>query len=324
MTIPVAVPNYYTGNASTADYDYDFLIRVDTDILATVRNPDTDAETTLVLTTDYTVSGEGESAGGQISLVDSGQAWLDDNGYLDTGWILSIRRVRPLTQTTDIRNQGDFYPETHEDQFDNCLMVDQQQQDELDKALKLPETVDVDDVSTALPVPEASKIIGWNSAGTALENYSPNTSAYLTKATQSEAQAGTEDTAYMTPSKTKDAIDALTQDAVEDYETAVNLTISTGAVATDGSLGKTFNISATSDFTLSNPTNAHDGQTFVWRVKQDGTGSRLITLDTKFTVCSEVSSVVLSTAASAIDYIGAKYNETDDKFEVIAFASEQA
>jgi len=140
----------YTGDGATSVYAYTFRIFANTDLLVTVKDT-SDVETTLALTTDYTVSGVGEASGGNVTLVDSSQAWLDGDGDLLTDYVLTIRRVRPLTQTTDIRNQGDFLPETHEDSFDHGIMVAQQQQDELDRSIKLPETLDPSDFDLNLP-----------------------------------------------------------------------------------------------------------------------------------------------------------------------------
>lgn len=139
----------YTGNGNVDTYSYGFRIFSNTDLLVTVRNT-SDVETTLVLTTDYTVTGVGSSSG-NVVLVNSSQAWLDADGDLKSGYILTIRRVRPLTQDTDIRNQGQFYPETHEDTFDHLVMIDQQQQDELDRSMKLPETISSSDFDPTFP-----------------------------------------------------------------------------------------------------------------------------------------------------------------------------
>jgi hypothetical protein len=145
----------YTGNGAVDTYPYTFRIFDQSDLLVTVRST-SDVETTLVITTDYTVTGVGTSGGGNVVLVNSAQAWLDGDGDLLTGYVLSIRRVVDLTQLTDIRNQGDFYPEVHEDQFDKLTMTDQQQQDEIDRSMKLSETTDPADFNTELP----SSIIG--------------------------------------------------------------------------------------------------------------------------------------------------------------------
>lgn len=141
--------NDYVGNAATSSYSYTFKIFDDDDLLVTVRDTD-GLETTLVKTTDYTVSGVGETGGGAIALVSSGQSWLTA-GNLKNGYALTIRRVRALTQVTDLRNQGSAFREVLENAFDNSAMVDQQQQDEIDRSLKLPETIDPADFDMTWP-----------------------------------------------------------------------------------------------------------------------------------------------------------------------------
>lgn len=150
MTISSTVNrNDYTGNGATSSYSYGFRIFLSSDLEVTVRNT-SGVETTLTETTDYTVSGTGDSGGGSIALVNASQAWLT-GGNLTTDFELTIRRVVALTQLTDIRNQGDFYPEGHEDQFDKLVMADQQQQDLLDRSVKLPSTISSSDFDPTLP-----------------------------------------------------------------------------------------------------------------------------------------------------------------------------
>lgn len=152
--------NDYTGTSSLDVYAYTFRILAQSDLLVTVRNT-SDVETTLTINTDYTVSGVGSSGGGNVTLVNGSQAWLTA-GNLTTGYVLTIRRVRPLTQSTDIRNQGTFYPEGHEDAFDHLVMIDQQQQDEIDRSVKISETANPADIDTTIPFPSAGLAIGWN------------------------------------------------------------------------------------------------------------------------------------------------------------------
>jgi len=170
MTISSSINRVdYTGNGAVDTYSYTFRIFSQEDLRVTVRDTN-DSETTLTLTTDYTVTGVGDEGGGTIVLVNSSQAWLDADGDLLTDYILTIRRVRDILQETDIRNQGEFLPETHEDAFDHFIMVDQQQQEEIDRSIRLPESVSSADVSTELPIPVANRAIGWNNDGTALSN----------------------------------------------------------------------------------------------------------------------------------------------------------
>lgn len=164
MTVPsTARRNDYIGNGATSVYSYTYRIFSSSDLLVTVRNT-ANVETTLALSTNYTVTGVGDASGGSITL-------LGAFAPLPTSHVLTIRRVRPITQTTDIRNQGEFFPETHEDAFDHFIMVDQQQDDEIDRSIKIPETVDPATVSMILPVPVANQGFRWNATATALENF---------------------------------------------------------------------------------------------------------------------------------------------------------
>lgn len=152
----------YTGNNTTPTYSYTFKIFEEGDLLVTSMNT-SNVETVLALTTDYTVSGEGESGGGSITLV---------AGNLATGYILTIRRVNDIVQETDIRNQGAYYPSVIEDQLDKLVMIDQGQQNEIDRSVKLPESTAIADFDVTLPTdmtdnPSATIII--NSTGDGFE-----------------------------------------------------------------------------------------------------------------------------------------------------------
>jgi hypothetical protein len=161
--------NDYVGNGSVSVYSYSFRIILNSHLKVTVKNL-AGAETTLTLTTDYTVTGVGALSGGTIVLVNAGQSWLT-GGNLTTGFELTVRRVLPLKQETDIRNQGDFYPEVHEDQFDQQLMISQQQQDEINRSLKFQETSSSS--GFFVPEPVASAFLGFNSSATALVALTP-------------------------------------------------------------------------------------------------------------------------------------------------------
>jgi len=152
--------NDYVGNNTTATYAYGFKIFLNTELLVT--KDVAGVLTTLALTTDYTVTGVGETAGGNVVLV---------AGNLATGSLLTIRRKRAIKQLTDIRNGGEYYRSNQEDDLDKVIMIDLQQQDEIDRSMKLPETVAASGFDTALPAdiadnPGASFIV--NAAGDGL------------------------------------------------------------------------------------------------------------------------------------------------------------
>lgn len=175
MTISSQISrNDYIGNNSTAIYAYNFKIFQNSDLLVTQRDL-LNNETTLILNADYSVSGAGSANGGTITLV---------AGNLATGFSLTIRRVVSLVQNTDIRNQGDYFPEVIEDEFDKLTMADQQLQNNISQSLQLPETAPSSTFNPKLPVPVANMAIGWDSSGTSLVNIPPSSVAIGSGAAQ--------------------------------------------------------------------------------------------------------------------------------------------
>ena len=89
---------------------------------------------------------------------------------------------------------------------------------------------------------------------------------------------------------------------------------------TDASAGDIFDVTLTGNATLANPSNPVDGKTLRWRIKQDGTGSRAVTLGNKFNIPSSATSPLpFSTAANKMDVLAATYHAGRDKWDVVAF-----
>lgn len=159
MTVP-ASPNRddYIGDGLVNTYSYTYKIFNQSSIQITIAD-DSDVEfPTLIIGTDYTVTGVGEANGGTIVLVDNSQAWLT-TGNLTNNYKIAILRVRPLGQDTDIRNQGVYFPALHEDEYDRQIMIDQQVQEQIDRSAKLPIT---SNKNVVLPVPEDGKVLAWS------------------------------------------------------------------------------------------------------------------------------------------------------------------
>jgi hypothetical protein len=150
--------NDYTGAGTSATYSYTFRIFDKADLKVIKRLISTGAETVLAVDTDYTVTGVGNTGGGSITLV---------AGNLASAYKLSIIRNRPLTQETDIRNQGPYFPEVVEDSFDHTIMVAQQLQEQLDRAIKAPETIPPSVFDPALPanIAQADRTFVTNALG---------------------------------------------------------------------------------------------------------------------------------------------------------------
>lgn len=162
MTVPSTPSrNDYIGTGLLDAYDFSFRITSEADLLVTKQDT-LGVDTTLAYPADYTVSGVGDFPGGTITLT---------AGNLPVGYLLSIRDAPALVQTSDIRNQGDFFPEIHEDALDYLTRIVKSQQDILDRSVRLSETST--GVSPTLPAPEAGYSIVWNADADGLENAIP-------------------------------------------------------------------------------------------------------------------------------------------------------
>lgn len=131
MTVSTVVDhNDYTGNGVTTSFPYTFRIFKKTDLAVSVVDLSENI-TELVLDTDYTVTNAGGYNGGNVVLT----------APLAAGWQISIARELEPTQETDLRNQGKFFAEVHEDAFDKLTMLIQQAYSVFRLALRKPSSV---------------------------------------------------------------------------------------------------------------------------------------------------------------------------------------
>lgn len=91
------------------------------------------------------------------------------------------------------------------------------------------------------------------------------------------------------------------------------------SITTDASLSNQFRVTLAGSRTLANPTNPFDGQLIMWSIKQDATGSRILTLGSKFRFGTDITAVVLSTVGGKTDKLGAQYDASADKWDVVSF-----
>lgn len=121
----------FTGNGTTATYPFTFKIFQASDLVV-VRTSLTNVDTTLALTTDYTVSlnaDQNSSPGGSITLT---------AGNLASGLKVTMTSQVPYTQTTDLTNQGGFYPQVITTALDKLTINVQQVNEQVSRAAKLP------------------------------------------------------------------------------------------------------------------------------------------------------------------------------------------
>jgi hypothetical protein len=144
----------YTGNGILKTYQYSFKIFEDTDLVVTLT--DSDGDTLQVLNTDYTVTGAGETNGGNVVFVDAPSS-------LET---ITIIRELPLTQLTDYVENDAFGAEVTEEAFDRSTMVDQQLDEENARSVHIPLT---DPIGTEVTLPalddRANKYAAFDNTG---------------------------------------------------------------------------------------------------------------------------------------------------------------
>ncbi|MDU4235289.1 hypothetical protein HV201_07150 [Citrobacter freundii] len=131
MTVSTEVDhNDYIGNGVTTSFPYTFRIFHKSDLVVQVVDLNENI-TELILDTDYTVTGAGGYSGGNVMLMTA----------LTNGYQISISRELPVTQETDLRNQGKFFAEVHEDAFDKLTMLIQQVRSSFSLSLRKPSFV---------------------------------------------------------------------------------------------------------------------------------------------------------------------------------------
>lgn len=128
MTVSTEVNHeQYTGNGTTTVFPYRFRILKDSHMAVTVSDLN-GVLSTLTLGTDYSITGTGLVTGGDVILTSP----------LADGWLISLDRDLPAVQETDLRNQGKFFAENHENAFDYLTMLVQRLGSLFSLALRKP------------------------------------------------------------------------------------------------------------------------------------------------------------------------------------------
>lgn len=98
------------------------------------------------------------------------------------------------------------------------------------------------------------------------------------------------------------------------YRGPIVVALTDGAtIATDASAGELFSVTLGGNRTFSAPTNAEDGMRRTWRIRQDSTGTRTITLASgtgAFVLSSQIVNTIVNTAANKVCYITAVYDNS--------------
>ncbi|NQU61006.1 MAG: hypothetical protein HQ512_07735 [Rhodospirillales bacterium] len=283
----------YTGDGSQTTFTYPFPIFADADMRAYEN------ETLKTLTTDYTISGAGNSAGGSVTF---GTAPAN-------GIIVTLKRQIAIQRTSDFQESGEFRSKVINDELDTLTASLQQVNDETTRSLRLLDT----DPTTSLTLPDktsrTSKFLGFDAngdpvaaAGTSA-NLGPVSAFMDTLLDDADAPAarttlglviGTSGSVVplLDGANTWSGIQTLSaklacadqqveRPELKDYAETLNAIDNTIASQTiDLTLGNVVTATlavAITTFTFSNPPATGKGGSFTLILTQDATGGRLIT-----------------------------------------------
>jgi hypothetical protein len=149
----------YNGNGVTTSFAVPFEF-LEGSTLKVILTSAAGVDTTQTITTHYTVTG-----GGTVQPDDGSVVMVTAPA---TGETLTILRAQPLTQAASYTEQGPFPAKAHEKALDRIDMQVQMISERVNRAMKLKETSANSDL--IFPEPSADEVVGWNAAGTALEN----------------------------------------------------------------------------------------------------------------------------------------------------------
>ena len=128
------------GNGTAHSFAYDFKIFADADLQVIVRSA-AGTETLKTLNTHYIVTNAGSESGGNVlfkfNTGNSSDAHFSSTDQRpQSGETVVMARNLTLTQGTDYIANDPFPAESHEDALDRLTFIAQQQQEELDRAIK--------------------------------------------------------------------------------------------------------------------------------------------------------------------------------------------
>lgn len=146
----------YSGNGSTTVFAYTFKVFDEDDLTVILRDNATGAETVQAINTNYSVSGVGNVNGGNITFVTAPAS----------GVTVVVRRTSAQTQTTDYTPNDPFPAESHEEALDKLTFVQQEQQEEIDRSIKLSRTNTMTSTEFELgPTARANKVLSFDASG---------------------------------------------------------------------------------------------------------------------------------------------------------------
>lgn len=149
----------FAGNGSTTVFSFPYYFLDDADLVVILRVDSTGVETTKTITTHYTVTGAGDDAGGEVTMLTAPAS----------GETLIIYRDPSVIQETDLAENDSLPAETVEETFDRGVMIAQRLKNRLDRAVRLTEGYSSSFDPSLPTVMEAGDLLRVNSGATGFE-----------------------------------------------------------------------------------------------------------------------------------------------------------
>jgi hypothetical protein len=199
MTVSTASPRVtYTGAGTTGPFAIPYYFLENDDLKVVRTTIATGAESTLALTTDYTITGAGDPAGGALTLITS----------LSSAYKLTIIRDPDLLQSISYPRNDKFPSATHEKALDKLTMLAQRVYDIATRAFRLSDG----DTTTSVVLPQAvaNRALKWNGTATGLANsaYDPDTLQSAAAASAAAAAVSESAAAASATASSNSAIDS--------------------------------------------------------------------------------------------------------------------
>lgn len=147
------------GNGVTTSFDFSFPVPLASELF--VYYTDTTGAQTLLPSSQYSVTGIGTANGGSITYPLSGSP-------IAIGTSLTLQRVVPYVQLTDLVNQSGYYPNVVENALDYLTMQTQQLAAMSENALEVP--LEATQANLLLPTAaaRANHLVGFDASGNAV------------------------------------------------------------------------------------------------------------------------------------------------------------
>lgn len=161
-----------SGNGSATVFSFSPIVIFDNTDIEVIARTAAGAETTLsegTGATNYSISVPSYPGTGSITYPASGGT------PLPIGDTITVKRVLVIQQTVDLENQGGYFPDVQETEFDYLTMIDLQQQELIDRSFKGAVT-DPITVNNTLPsvALRTNQVLGFDANGN-VALYNPNT-----------------------------------------------------------------------------------------------------------------------------------------------------